>query len=58
METEVIKTAHENGHFGIQKVEKSICQHFFITKLKKKIQKSIIVFSVFWLNKKKKKKEI
>lgn len=38
MEMEIIKTAHENGHFGVKKVEEEIGQQFFIKKAKEKIQ--------------------
>lgn len=34
----MIKSAHENGHFGTKKVEGSIKQQFFIEKAKEKIQ--------------------
>lgn len=38
MEIEVIRNAHENGHFATKKVEESIKQQFHIEKLKEKIQ--------------------
>lgn len=38
MEIEVIKTAHENGHFAFKKVEECIKQQYHIEKLKEKIQ--------------------
>lgn len=41
MENEVIKNAHENGHFGVKKVEECVKQQFFIEKAKEKIQSVI-----------------
>lgn len=41
MEAEVIRTSHDNGHFGVKKVEESIGQQFFIPKAKEKIQNFI-----------------
>lgn len=38
MEEEIIKSTHENGHFGVKKVEENIIQQFFIKKAKEKIQ--------------------
>lgn len=39
MQTEIIRNAHENGHFATKKVEEIVSQQFFIDKLKEKIQK-------------------
>lgn len=41
MEVEVIRAAHENGHFGIKKVEECLNKQFFIAKGKEKIQQVI-----------------
>lgn len=41
MQTEIIKNAHENGHFATKKVEEIVIQQFFIDKLKEKILKVI-----------------
>lgn len=39
MENEAIKASHENGHFGVKKIEEDIGQQFFIKKAKEKNQK-------------------
>lgn len=41
MEVEIIRAAHDNGHFGVKKVEESLNQQFFITKTKEKIHQVI-----------------
>lgn len=41
MESEVIKNAHENGHFGAKKVEECVKQQFYFEKMKEKIQSVI-----------------
>lgn len=41
MEEEVIKSTHENGHFGVKKVEEAIQREFFIPKMKEKVKKCI-----------------
>lgn len=41
MEEEVIKIAHENGHFGMKKMEQQIRQRYYIKALKEKMQKCI-----------------
>lgn len=51
MESEVIRAAHENGHFGMKKVEESLNKQFFIPKAKKKFNNSsAAVYHVFWAN--------
>lgn len=42
METEVIRSAHENGHFGVKRVEEIVNKQFFIPKIKEKIQQVIL----------------
>lgn len=41
MEIEVIRNAHDNGHFGMKRVEESLNKQFFIPKAKEKIQRVI-----------------
>lgn len=41
METEVIRRAHENGHFGMRKVYEAIQQQYFIPGMKEKTAKLI-----------------
>lgn len=41
MQSEVIKSVHENGHFATKKVEEMVKQQFYMDKLKEKIQKVI-----------------
>lgn len=41
LQTEIIRKAHEKGHFAVKKTEEVIRQDFFIPKLKEKIEKCI-----------------
>lgn len=41
MEVEIIRATHDNGHFGVKKVEESLNHQFFIPKAKDKIQQVI-----------------
>lgn len=41
MHNEIIRKTHENGHFGIRKMTKSITDEFYIPKLKEKLERFI-----------------
>lgn len=41
IENEVIKNAHDNGHFGVKKMEPQIRQQYYITSLKEKLLKCV-----------------
>lgn len=41
MEVEVIRASHDNGHFGVKKVEQCLGNQFFIPKVKEKIQQVV-----------------
>ncbi|KAG5878072.1 hypothetical protein JTB14_031507 [Gonioctena quinquepunctata] len=41
MQTDIIKTAHEIGHFALPKTKEVVNREFFIPKLKEKIQKCL-----------------
>lgn len=41
MHNEIIRKAHENGHFGVKKMSESISEEFYIPKLKEKLEKFI-----------------
>lgn len=34
---EEVKSTHENGHFGVKKMEEKITQSYFISRLKEKL---------------------
>lgn len=42
MENEIIRKAHEVGHFSIKKTEEMIAQEYYIPKVKEKIEKIIL----------------
>lgn len=41
IENDVIKNAHENGHFGAKKMEEQIKQQYFVPMLKEKLKKFV-----------------
>lgn len=41
MQNEIIKTAHEKGHFAVKKTEEEVKREFFIPNLQAKIEKCI-----------------
>lgn len=42
MENEIIRKAHETGHFSVKKTEEMLKQEYYIPKVKEKIEKIIL----------------
>lgn len=41
IEEEIIKSTHDNGHFGVKKIEQKIRQQYYIASLREKLQKCV-----------------